>query len=123
MQTTWENPIRHLQPRRRGLAALAVTALAFVLATFAHAQDSQFVFDDNGNLTLQIDTIFPPHITGQPQNQIVATNETAVFSVVVADSRSLSYQWRFNGANIGGETKDSLILQNVSTNNEGPYDV
>src|SRR6266567_1792252 len=99
MQTTWENPILHFQPRRRGLAALAVTALAFVLATF------------------------PPHITGQPQNQIVATNETTVFSVVVADSRSLSYQWRFNGANIVGATNDSLILQNVSTNYEGAYDV
>ncbi|MBI3851712.1 MAG: hypothetical protein HY298_15770 [Verrucomicrobia bacterium] len=101
---------------------MAVTVL--LLATFAHAQNSQFLFDPNGNLTVQMaDTIFPPQITGQPQNQTPATNESAAFSVVVADPRALSYQWRFNGANLGGENGNSLLLDNVSTNNEGQYQV
>jgi hypothetical protein len=99
-------------------------AFALLLATSAHAQTSQFLFDANGNLTVQRpDFIAPPQITGQPQNQIVATNESAAFSVIVADPRSLTHQWRFNGADIGGETGVSLLLDNVSTNNEGQYQV
>ena len=65
----------------------------------------------------------PPQIIGQPQNRIVAPGEFASFSVVAADTRSLAYQWRFNGTNISGATNDAVLLQNVSTNNEGEYRV
>jgi hypothetical protein len=69
------------------------------------------------------ETIFPPQIIGQPQSRAVATNESVAFTVVVADPRSLSYQWRFNGNNLSGETGASLLLSNVTTNNEGEYSV
>jgi hypothetical protein len=112
--------------RTHTCAALRVGAATpfLLLATFAHAQDSQFLFDANGNLTAQLDAgTAPPQIIGQPQNQLVPPGETAAFSIVVADPRALTCQWRFNGGDIGGATNDALLLQNVSTNREGEYRV
>ena len=103
---------------------LVTAAIVLLLATFAPAQDTQFLFDANGNLAVQMGEInFPPQIIGQPQNRIVAPSESASFSVVAADTRLLSYQWRFNGTNISGATNDAVVRQNVSTNNEGEYRV
>jgi hypothetical protein len=108
----------------RLLTSAAATAMVMMLATVAHAQNSLFLFDANGNLTVQIaDTIALPQILGQPQTQIVIPGESATFSVVVADTRGLSYQWLFNGTSIPGATTDALLLANVSTTNEGPYSV
>jgi hypothetical protein len=100
------------------------TVLVLLLATFAPAQTSQFLFDPNGNLTVQLaESVFPPQILGQPQNQVVATNESAAFSVIVADPRSMTFQWRFNGSDLNGATGSSLLLDNVVTGNEGAYQV
>src|SRR5262245_8555798 len=82
-----------------------IAASILLSGASAQAQLSQFLFDRNGNLTAQLSqTLLAPQITGQPQDQIVATNESASFSVVVADPRSLTYQWRFNGSDLSGET-------------------
>ena len=99
--------------------------MVFLLATCAHPQNSQFLFDADGNLVVQIAEISAlPQIIGQPQNQIAAPGELASFSVAAADTRALTYEWRFNGAPLGGSaTNDALLLQNVTTNNEGPYTV
>ena len=64
-----------------------------LLATFAHAQDSQFLFDADGNLLVQTAaTTTPPRIIGQPQNRIAVPGEAAAFSVVVADTRVFIYE-------------------------------
>jgi len=75
-------------------SAWAVTTAALILfASSAHAQDSQFFFDLNGNFLVQTaETTAPPQIIGQPQNRIVEPGEAAAFSVVVADTRALTYQ-------------------------------
>src|SRR5690348_7909798 len=84
--------------------------LIFSLITLARAQDSQFQFDPNGNLFLQsAATTAPPQIIGQPQNRIVAPGEATSFFVVAADTRALTYQWRFNGTNIDGATNDAFL--------------
>jgi Divergent InlB B-repeat domain len=102
---------------------LAGTSIVLI-AAFSNAQDSQFLFDPNGNLSSQTTEVTaPPQILGQPRNQIVERGETAAFSVVVANTRALAYQWRFNGADITGATNDSVVLQNVGTNSEGAYRV
>jgi len=106
------------------LRAPCVAALVVLLATFAHAETSQFLFDRNGNLIVQSAAVTaPPQILGQPQNRIVAPGESASFSVIAANTRSLAYQWRFNGANIGGATGDALLLHNVNATNQGEYRV
>src|SRR5262249_55378251 len=95
-----------LQPHGQPL----LTALViFFLATPAFAQDSRFLFDNNGNLVVQMGEISsPPRILGQPQGQVIEPGESASFSVVVADARGLRYQWRFNGSDMGGATGDTF---------------
>ncbi len=70
-----------------------------------------------------METLALPEIIGQPQMQIVIPGHTASFSVVVADTRGVSYQWYFNSSAISGATADALLLTNVSTNNQGTYAV
>ena len=110
-------------PRRLG-APVALAALLLTVATVACGQGWQFDFDASGNLVVQADeTIAPPQIVGQPQIQVVGPGELASFFVVVANSRALAYQWRFNGVPLSGAatTNDALLLLNVSASNEGLY--
>ncbi len=65
----------------------------------------------------------PPQILGQPQDQMVATNTFAAFSVVVSDPRALTFQWQFNNTNLGDATNAALLLEHVSATNEGAYRV
>jgi hypothetical protein len=109
---------RKLLRRADGLGVLVL-----LLATCAHAQTSEFLFDANGNLVVQSAELnAPPQIIGQPQNQIVDVGETASFVVVATGTQPLSYQWRFNNTNIVATT-ETLLLLNVDTNSEGQYSV
>jgi hypothetical protein len=98
--------------------------LMLTLTVSASGQDSQFTFDPNGNLLIESPAVVvAPQILSQPQPQIVGPGELASFFVVVADSRALTYQWRFNDANISGATNETLLLQNVGATNQGQYSV
>ena len=106
------------------MVALAVAGLISVFATPAQAQTSQFLFDPSGNLTAQMaETIAPPQIIGQPQNQVIAPGGTASFSVVAANTRQLSFQWQFRRAIIGSGQTDSILRDNINANDEGEYRV
>ena len=99
-----------------------VLALLLALATGARAQNSQFFFDPTGNLLADSsETGGLPQITGQPQMQVVIPGESASFSVGVADTSGVSYQWYFISTAIPGATSDSLLLTNVNMANEGSY--
>ena len=103
---------------------LVFVALILLIAIFAHAQDSQFLFDPNGNLFVQrAEIAAPPQVVGQPQNVVAIPGEAASFFVVAANTRLLAFEWRFNGAKIPAATNDALLLPNVSTNQEGEYRV
>jgi hypothetical protein len=108
----------------RLLAPGVTMAIVLLLAPLAHAQGSRFLFDASGNLQAQSPELnTAPQINGQPQNHIVDAGETASFSVVATGTQPLAFQWVFDGANIGGATSGSLLLQNVTTNDEGAYQV
>ena len=95
-----------------------------MLPLVARGQERQFAFDANGNLIAQTAEILaPPQILAQPQPQVVWPGALASFFVVATDTSQLTYQWRFNGTNIGGATNDSLLLLNVGATNEGQYSV
>jgi hypothetical protein len=51
----------------------------------------------------------------------VIPGASASFSVVLADTGGVSYQWYFVGTAIPGATSDALLLANVSSSNEGVY--
>lgn len=65
----------------------------------------------------------PPSILVQPTNQIVSVGDTAVFAALASGARPLSYQWLFNGTNIGGATLATLTLKNVQPAQAGDYSV
>jgi hypothetical protein len=65
----------------------------------------------------------PPTITTQPQDQTVARNSDAAFSVTTDGTAPLSYQWSFNGTPLAGATGSTLTLNNVQTNDAGSYTV
>jgi Leucine-rich repeat (LRR) protein len=65
-----------------------------------------------------------PGITSPPQGQTnVAIGSTVSFSVTATGVNPLSYQWRFNGANISAATATNLIVSNVQPSNGGSYTV
>ena len=65
----------------------------------------------------------PPGITTQPADQVVDAGSTATFRVTASGTAPLSYQWRFNDANLAGRTTNSLVLSNVQSPNVGNYTV
>jgi len=68
--------------------------------------------------------VLAPVINTQPQDQTVAPNSTANFSVDAADEFPLSYQWYFNtNTLLAGQTARPLSLTGVTNGNAGTYTV
>ena len=68
----------------------------------------------------------PPTVFGilsQPEDQEVATGDTATFTVLTTEIGTPTYQWRFNGVKITGATSSTLVLSNVLSTNAGSYSV
>jgi Chitobiase/beta-hexosaminidase C-terminal domain len=63
-----------------------------------------------------------PRITGQPQSMAALYGQTANFSVAATGS-GLTYQWRENGAAMGGETSSSLSVTASNTPGDTSYSV
>jgi len=64
-----------------------------------------------------------PAVTAQPQDQNVNQGSDAVFSVVATGTPAPSYQWRKDGAPIGGATGASYTVANAQSADEGSYSV
>jgi hypothetical protein len=64
-----------------------------------------------------------PGIMVQPQGQNVNQGSSAIFTVVATGSPVPAYQWRLNGANIGGATASSYTRSNVQLGDVGSYSV
>ena len=80
--------------------------------------------DACGDLTGQAPaTAAAPQITGQPVDQLVNAGDFASFSVIVAVTSGVTFQWAFNGAAIAGATGDSLLLPAVTAADVGQYAV
>ena len=65
----------------------------------------------------------PPVFTMQPQDATVFEGESVTISASASGVAPLSYQWRFNNADIAGATSTSLTLANVSFSAAGTYSV
>ena len=63
-----------------------------------------------------------PVVVAGPQSRAVLAGASVQFSVT-ATGGTLSYQWRFNEANIPGATGSSYTLNNVRANQAGTYSV
>jgi hypothetical protein len=67
--------------------------------------------------------VVPPTIFTQPTDQTVVVGGSTTFSVGASGTAPLSYQWRFNGGALLGQTGTSLLLTNVQLAQEGNYSV
>jgi hypothetical protein len=65
----------------------------------------------------------PPTIVTQPASQSVSQGQNATFFVVAGGSPPLSYQWRFQGANLSGQTTSNLVITSATSANAGNYAV
>lgn len=62
-----------------------------------------------------------PSISDQPDAAVVCEGDPVTFTVVAANA--VSYQWRKDGNDIGGETSDSYTIAAASSGDAGTYDV
>ena len=73
----------------------------------------------------------PPIIIEQPESVLIRvrpdpsalSSTNATFSVSAIGNGSLTYQWRFNGANIIGATNNSITITNVQMSDWGEFTV
>ncbi len=65
----------------------------------------------------------PPAIFIQPAGQTATAGSAVTFNVTAFGGLPLSYQWQFNGTNLGGATNVSLTLSNVQMSQAGNYAV
>jgi beta-galactosidase len=60
-----------------------------------------------------------PLIRTQPSSQTITAGQTATFSVAASGTAPLNYQWRKNGAAIGGATSPSYTTPAETTSDNG----
>ncbi len=102
--------------------AYSFTAVAFQIGT--NNQAPSLLNPTNQNWVLNGGTItVNSGITSQPASQTVVAGSPVTFNVATASPVPVTYQWLFNGANLGGATNGSLTLNNVQTGNAGGYSV
>lgn len=92
--------------------------LGFSKLLLSDIQSGLFVL--NGNALLAAPNNYPPLIVKPPVSQTVTAGTNITFAPVVTGS-TLSYQWRFNGANLSGATSSNLVLLNVQAAQAGTY--
>jgi hypothetical protein len=68
-------------------------------------------------------TILSPVISNQPQGRVTWLGSSVALSVAASGQGSFTYQWRFNGADLPGETNAALIFASLQANQFGGYDV
>ncbi len=72
---------------------------------------------------VNLNLLYPPAITNQPQDQIVNAYENASLEVGATGTAPLSYQWFFQGTNLLDSDTADLIVSNVTPQSLGQYSV
>jgi hypothetical protein len=73
--------------------------------------------------SLAMSIIRSPTITQQPAGASVAAGSPVYLSVTASGYGPLSYQWRFNGTNLSGQTDFFLSFANAQPDQSGSYQV
>ncbi len=63
----------------------------------------------------------PPVVTAHPASRVGVVGGTTSFAMAATGTGPLRYQWRFNGANLDGETNDTLVLTGLQLADAGTY--
>ena len=78
-------------------------------------------FSNSFNAALTVNVY--PAITSQPQSTNINIGANVTFTVAATGTGPLSYQWRFNSADIPGATTNSYTRSNIQLTNAGNYSV
>jgi hypothetical protein len=81
------------------------------------------VSGDAQSFTLRLTATNAPVILAQPQSTTIPAGSSAWFGVVAGGLAPLSYQWRFEGTNLPGQTAAILLLETPPTTQAGAYSV
>ncbi|MDP2069218.1 MAG: LamG-like jellyroll fold domain-containing protein, partial [Lutibacter sp.] len=74
----------------------------------------------SNEVTLNVNQVM--NFTSQPISQTLCEGSNATFSITATGAIS-SYQWRKNGMNISGANSASYTINNITTANNGNYDI
>lgn len=122
------SPLRY-QWRRAGNNLANQTNSTLTLTSLQPPQSGDYlvlVYNDAGSVLSDpatVTVVAPPRITSAPQNAFVRPGVTAMFSVQASSLRALAYQWRFNDADLPGETSRTLVVNNPQPEHDGIYTV
>ena len=83
----------------------------------------QLLGNSSSNYSFRLIATNAPIILRQPASVTVSTNDSVLFTVIAAGPGPLTYQWRFNGNTLNGETASMLALTNLDGSRAGPYSV
>jgi len=122
------------QWKKGGTAIGGATASSYTTpAATSSESGTQFtvvVTDSTGSVTSNPATLtvtasaVAPTITAQPANKTVTAGQTATFSVTATGTAPLSYQWKKNGAAIGGGTSASYTTPaTIASDNNAKFTV
>lgn len=75
------------------------------------------------SLPAQITVVTPPVINQPPSPATVNEGQSITLSILATSLVPITYQWRFNGVPIAGQTGPSLTLGSVTPGNAGAYSV
>jgi hypothetical protein len=129
------SPAPTYQWRLNGSNILGATGASLGLNNITLADDGNYdcvVTNTCGSVTSnQVELVVNsgPSITTQPTAQSVSAGASAVFSVAVSGSPTISYAWRkdtvnlSNGGNVSGADTDTLTISPAGVGDAGSYDV
>jgi hypothetical protein len=122
-------PAPTYQWRKDGVDIVGATQWEYVISSVTAADSGIYtvvVSNSEGSVTSSGGTLTvwtPPEITLQPVSQTVGEGGSVTFTVSAMGNPLPTYQWRYNYADISGETSSTLQISGVTPGDAGLYDV
>ncbi|MCH8541391.1 MAG: immunoglobulin domain-containing protein [Opitutales bacterium] len=123
------NPTPEFQWRRNGSPITGADQATYEIASASPSDAGSYdvvVSNSEGTDTseaAEVEVLFAPVISDQPESVEVTVGEEAVFSVSVEGNPEPTYQWLFNGDPISQETSSTLTLAETGFDDAGNYSV
>jgi len=114
------NWIRRIDPATKTVSGFATNASSPVDVRVGYDVSLYYLNHGDGSLHKVVYTgSNAPVITQDPLSQLISVGHPVTFTVAASGQAPLSYQWRKNGANIGGETDSSYTIASVQLGDSG----
>ncbi|MCG8696814.1 MAG: immunoglobulin domain-containing protein, partial [Bacteroidales bacterium] len=114
------------QWKKDGVDIAGETTNAYNVATATSGNNGNYTCVVSGQCGTETSNIAvisvdaPLVITSQPSDVSACPSDNVSFTVT-ATGTNLTYQWKKDGIDIGGETSHSLVINNVAAGNAGTY--